>query len=284
MRAMTSMIRSFGPFAFCSLMALCWPVQGLAAQSVRAENADKAAEDRYIECLNMADLAPDRAIDMALAWVADGGGVPARHCEALALAKDGDYAEAAIRLERLVEDMRIGRDMPIIAGERLTADAAFLSEVYAQAANAWLLADDSFRAMDAIDAAVTLATVQSAAELQYRVDRARIAAADEDFSLALTDLTYVQRYDPGRKDILLLIGSAARALGQFKKALAALDAYDLVFKDDPVSVLERAHLMESEGKIAKARKLYLRVTELSDNASLIEIARANIERLDLEVD
>lgn len=267
---------------FVSLMALVAPLQGAAAQSVTVEGRGSAGEARYIECLDMAEKAPDRAIDMALAWKADGGGVPARHCEALALANDGEYAEAAIRLEGLVEDMRIGRDMPIIGGKRLTADADFLAEVYAQAANTWLLADETFRALDAIDAAIDLAPPQSPAELAYRVDRARIAAADGDYTLAFNDLARVRIYDPARKDILLFLASAARAIGRYEEASTSLDAYDEAFPDDPVSVLERAHLMDSLGKPEEARKLYLKVIELAGETSLAEAARSNIERLDFK--
>ncbi len=251
------------------------------AQGIRTESTNAVAENRYRECLDLAERAPDKAIDNALAWQAADGGVPARHCEAIALATAGEFGEAAVRLEGLVEDMRIGRDMPIVGGKRVTADPVMVADVYGQAANAWLLAGEVWRAVDAIDAALSVVPKETAQEMVLLVDRARIAAADDDYKRAYSDLVRVRVYDPGRRDILILMATAARALGRYEEAQVALDGYRATFPDDLSGVLEQAHIHDAQGDVDEARRLYLQIADEDAEGYLGQIARDNLERLAL---
>jgi len=248
------------------------------AFAVMAASSDKS---RYDICLDMAERTPDRAINEALIWQNEQGGIPARHCEALGLFYLKEYREAAARLEKIAEDMRIGRGMPTRRGTRQTATASMLADMYAQAANAWLLADEIAAAETAIDIAMSLSVNGSSQELELLIDRARIAAADEDFALALKDLQTVQNRDPGRKNILVLIAAAARGSGQLVLAEQALNEYQSLFPNDIDGHLERGNLHDVLGNLSAARISWRKVLELSEMGPSADAARANLERIDL---
>lgn len=249
----------------------------------QSRNAERG-EDRYAACMTMADRVPDKGINMALAWIADGGGVPARHCEAYGLSRMGEYAEAAARMMQIAKDMRVGKDMPVRMGTRMVANAEMLADMYGQAANAWLLAGEIIRAEDAIDIALSLSPNGTQQDLDLTLDRARIAAADNDFALALKDLEFVQKGDPGRKDILVLIASAARGVGDFTKADMTLAEYLAVFPDDPAGHLELGNLRHAQGDKGAARKAWLAVLALEEEGINADAARANLETMDVNTD
>jgi len=240
-----------------------------------------ADEKRYSTCMDLAVRAPDKAINQALVWQGEQGGIPARHCEALGLFYLKEYMESAARLEHIAEDMRVGKDMPVRMGKRMVATASMLADMYGQAANAWLMADEIVRAESAIDAALSLTVNGSIQESELLVDRARIAAADEDFDAALKDLEKAQLLDPGRKDILVLIAASARGTGSFLKASQALDEYQRLFPNRTDGHLERGNLYDAQGMTSAARISWLKVLSYGEVGSDADAARANLERIDL---
>jgi len=241
-----------------------------------------ADEIRYGKCMDIAVQAPDKAINLALVWQNEGGGVPARHCEALGLFHLQEYGEAAARLEKIAQDMRVGRDMPVRRGKRIVASAEMLADMYNQTANAWLLANELTRAETAVDTALSLTESGSPQEMDLLVDRARIAAADEDFELALDDLERVQQLDPGRKDILVLLAAAARGTENYAKALIALDNYQAVYSNRTAGYLERGNLLDALGQKKEARQSWLKLLQITDIGPDADAARANLERLDVD--
>lgn len=269
--------------AMKTLMSI--PTFALAASlltgNVMAADGDMTREEtRYARCMDMADRSPDKGINLALAWIADGGGVPARHCEAFGLSRLGEHAEAAARLMEIAKDMRVGKDMPVRMNKRVVATAPMLADMYGQAANAWLLAGEIVRAEDAIDLALSLAVKRTAQEYELMLDRARIAAADEDFSLALNDLDYVLKGDPGRKDILILVAAAARGVGQFQRADLVLAEFQAAFPENPAGFLELGNLRHAQGDFPAARKAWVKAVLLEEAGPNAEAARANLEKMD----
>ncbi|MFC3053710.1 tetratricopeptide repeat protein [Kordiimonas pumila] len=241
-----------------------------------------AGEDRYIACLDMAAVAPDKAINEALVWQTSGGGVPARHCEAIGLFHLHEYGEAAMRFELIAEDMRVGKGMPVRDGKRLTATAAMLADMYDQAANAWLLADEIVRAENAVDLALSLVPEDSQQELDLILDRARIAAADGDYVMALEDIEYIRLKDASRTDLLVFLAASARGTKHYAKADAAITEYLALYPNDPAGYLERGNLYDATGKAQEARLSWLKVIELSPDSVDADAARANLERLDMK--
>lgn len=247
-------------------------------------HAQTSDEERYGACVTMAERVPDKAINLALAWQAEEGGVPARHCEALALFHLKEYAEAAARMMAIADDMRVGKGMPVRGGKRLVANAALLADMYGQAANAWLLADEIVRAEDAIEVALALVPHHSPQGRELMVDRARIAAADRDYELALQDLEAVLQLDTNRTDILVLIASAARGVRQYRRADEALAAYFKSYPDSPAGLLELGNLRHAEGKMDEARAAWIKLLVASGEGPEADAARLNLEKLDLQIE
>ncbi len=243
--------------------------------------AQQADEERYGKCLDMAERAPDRAINMALVWQGEAGGVPARHCEAIGLFHLGEYSEAAIRFEKIAEDMRIGKDMPVRQEKRIVANKTLLAEMYGQAANAWLLADELVRAEAAVNTAMSLAEQNTQQMVDLMLDKAQIAAADGYFHVSLELVEKVMIMDKGRKDILLYAASSARGSEDYIKAQFYLDQFQDIFPDNITGYLERGNLEDALGHPGLARKSWIKVIELAPESVDAEAARANMERLDL---
>ncbi|MCJ9429910.1 tetratricopeptide repeat protein [Kordiimonas marina] len=243
----------------------------------------KSDEERYSKCMSLAEQSPDAGINMALVWQGQGGGVPARHCEAIGLFHEGEYGEAAARLMLIAEDMRTGKDMPVQDDKRVVADASMLADMYDQAANAWLLAKETMRAENAIDMALAVVEKGTSQQQELKIDRARIAAADHDYDLALRDLRDVQKADPGRDDILILIASAARGLGKYDQAKVALDNYMKTHPDNSTAYLEKGNLAYALGDKDGARQAWVKVLLLTQKGPDAKAARDNIEKMDLEV-
>ncbi len=245
-------------------------------------SAAEGGEERYRACVDMIDRSPDKAINLALEWQAAGGGVPARHCEALGLFHLQEYAESAVRLMRIAEDIRVGKGMPVLGNQRLVADGVLIADMYGQAANAWLLAGEIVRAEDAIELALAVVPSGTAQERELLVDRARIAAADHDYEYALQDLEAVLKADEDREDILLLIASAARGIGKLDRAEAALAQYRKAYPGDIAALLELGNLRFAQGRKDEARKAWLDLLLKTEEGPDADAARANLQKLDVK--
>lgn len=275
---------SFAVRPAATLLVLAGLASLNAGSALAGQSAEAAQEDRYDLCLDLVEKTPDRGINNALVWQLEGGGVPARHCEALGLFYAGEYSEAAIRLEGIAEDMRIGRGMPVRGDERATATANMLADTYGQAAQAWLLGGELVRAEATIGQALALVVVNSPLERSLKVVRARIAAAEEDFDLALSELEAVLRVEPRRTDLLLFVAAAARGTQDYAKAERSLKAYIKQFPNDPSAYLELGNLKDAMGDADAARKAWLQVLTLQEFGPDAEAARVNIERIDVVKD
>jgi len=262
------------------MLTLAWLLA--AASPVLADDDLAEAERRYGTCLEMASRTPDRGINEALVWQGQGGGAPARHCEAVGLYHMGEYAESAARLELIAEDMRFGRDMPMQDGKRIVGTSLMLASIWTQAANAWLMADEIVRAESAIDQALALAPKGSKLERQALTDRARIAASDGDFDLAYTDLKRVSMADPGDTSALLLLASAARQTEKLAEAKEILDKIAEDRAEDPAFWLEAGNLADVMGKTDEARADWLKAAQLAPDSSAANAARRNLQRIDLK--
>ncbi len=254
----------------------------VALQVGRAADDMTAAEERYGNCLMTASRSPDKGINEALVWRGEGGGAPARHCEAVGLFNIGEYAESAARLELIAEDMRYGRDMPLKDGKRVVGTSLMLASIWTQAANAWLMADEITRAEAAIDQALSLAPRGTKVERQALTDRARIAAADGDFDLAYTDLKRVTVTDPGDTSALLLLASAARQTERLAEAEQLLEKIAADREADPAYWLELGNLKDAEGDTAAARSAWLKVAQMAPDSGAALAAQRNLERIDLK--
>ena len=226
----------------------------------------RAADERddYAACLARAERVPSEAFERALAWRHEGGGLPARHCAALALVSLGQHAAAAERLQRLAEDMQA-------AGHDNAA------EVFGQAGNAWLLGGSPERAQTALSAALKL----ESRDPELLIDRARAFAASGGYERAAEDLDRALELAPGRADALTFRASARRRLGLLYEAGDDIARALGLEPDRAEALLERGHLRLALGDRMGARRDWLRVRVLVPGTAAAAGAGALLDRLDL---
>src|SRR3546814_2683037 len=143
--------------------------------------------------MDLAETAPDEALEAAETWGDLGGSDPARHCAAVALMRLGHFEAAGQELETLAAS--------------LEADYAYLQiSLLIQAAQAWLAAGNVERAY----AVQSTALARQPNDIELLVDRAMTAASVGDYADAVDDLGRALSHAPHRADILVLRASAHR--------------------------------------------------------------------------
>ncbi|TNE37084.1 MAG: tetratricopeptide repeat protein [Alphaproteobacteria bacterium] len=241
------------------------PIQPAGAEETTASG--ESPRVRYQNCLAQTKKAPELALENAFAWRDEGGGFPARHCVALALVAMKKYDIAAPKLEELAEDMR-------------KAGSPLLVPVLSQAANVWLLAGNYERA----EAVATAALEIEPQNIDLLIDRSRIRAKTGNYQGAYDDLDLVLKLDPTRTDALTFRAAALRQLGQITRAL---EDVELALSLEPGLVdalAERGILYHLTGKDDLARKDWLAAINLAPKSPAADLARLNLENLDVHTD
>lgn len=231
-----------------------------------APNAGEAIDDaqQYRHCIALARQKPQEGWEEALAWGSLGGGEAARHCGAIALIGLRQYEEGASRLEDLAATSK--------------GDAKLRAGMLAQAGQAWLLAQNPERANAAQTAALKL--VPDAPDLL--VDRSESLAAAKNYKDALADLNRALQIAPDRVDALTFRATAKRFLDDRASAetdIARALKLDPKYQD---AWLENGILKRLAGKDAEARQDWLTVLDIAPNSPAADMARRNIELLDVK--
>ena len=250
-------------------LALALTLATAAATAAMAQ-AGKGAIDHdreYASCLKLVGTKPEEAFESALAWRDSGGGLPAKHCAALALVELKLYADAADRLEKLAEDMQK-------EGSKLTV------EVLGQAGNAWLLANLPNRAEMVLTAALKI----DSDNVDILIDRARALASAENWAGARTDLDLALTLEPERDDAYTFRAAARRHLGDRAGALEDIETALALNPESPEALLERGILRRFQGDAKGARADWLKVRLNAPNTPAADAAGINLEDLDVKRD
>ncbi len=237
-------------------------VAPLALLPVMAGAAPATDASHYRACLAAASSAPGQALDDAMRWATNGGGLPAQHCAALALVGMGRYGEAAARLDALAR----AKDVP---------DANFRATLFDQAGNAWLMAGNGAKAIASLSSALAL----SGGDADLFADLARAQAMRKNWSEVDSDLSAALQMDPRRADLLVLRASARRALGRLKQAWADIEAALKLRPGDGEALVERGLLRKQVGDMAGARRDFQAALKASPSAATAAAARSNLDAL-----
>ena len=221
-----------------------------------------AEGEDYERCLAMLSDDPVGANAFADAWQATGGGDGALHCQALAEIALGNTDTGADMLEKLAGVSH--------------APALARAAVYAQAVQAWLMADDPARAYGA----ATLAIALSPNDPDLMIDRSIAAATEGRYMDAIDDLNHVLALNPNRVDALVYRAAAWRREERLKEAQADIDRAIAINPDYPEALLERGILRERNGDRAGARQDWQRVIDLAPGAATADLAQQNLGLLE----
>ncbi|PWS36855.1 hypothetical protein DFH01_14955 [Falsiroseomonas bella] len=234
------------------------PPEAAASAAAPPEPAAPAATSESERCNALLRSDPDAARGFAAQWRSAQGGSAAEQCEALAILALGDPAQAATRLEAIAARG---------AGDRPTKAALF-----AQAAQAWLLAGDANRAYGATTLALTL----TPEDLELLVDRAVALGTLGRYREALEDLDRVLSLDPDRAEALVFRAAALRQLDRPDMARRDLDRALAIEPDHVEGLLERGILRQLAGDEEGARRDWERVVAIAPGSAAADLAAQNL--------
>jgi tetratricopeptide (TPR) repeat protein len=219
------------------------PAAPPAAAPAPAANAQNA---RLAACVEQTRVAAERAVETANAWLAEGGRLDARQCLGLAYVALGRWRAAATAYEQA-------------AREAEAAQSPRRATFWVQAGNAWLAADESTRAIQAFDAALTATTLSDELRGEVHLDRARALVAMGNSAAARTDLDRALQLVPADPMAWYLSAGLAARMDDLTRAAADIARARQLAGDDPDVLLLAGTIAGLQGNGAEAERLYRQV-------------------------
>jgi tetratricopeptide (TPR) repeat protein len=261
------------PSAFAQDIPLTGP-EGMGRNNV-------VNQKKYSDCMGLVDNRPKMARNFANEWMLEYGGIPARHCRALAESALGNHDIAARDLDEMAQEFRLRKAGPTRKplGD---ADADLLASFYLQAGNAWLLANQPTKAYELLSLGISEAAITGTIRMNLLVDRARSLARVDDWEAAAKDLTIALTLENTHFEALVLRASAYRKLEKFELAKSDIDnalGLDATHAD---GLLEAGNLALAQDRDVDARAHWLTYLRLYPEGTAIEDVRKNLEALDVK--
>lgn len=255
------------------------PAQDEAAAAEELDGNPFAAAEypdalRYRACIAEVRERPEVALKAAALWRDNEGGVPAKHCTAIALLALDRVEEAAAWLDEAAEDVADGQGLH---ARGAVGGRALVAELKAQAGNAWMLAADYERALAAFSDAIARLPAATVAVAELLVDRARAAAGLGDYGRAISDLDRVIERMPERIDAYVLRATAHRYMQSLDAAELDLMRALAIDPDDAEALFERGIVRRLSGDDHGAREDWERVAKLHPGTETAELALDNLE-------
>ncbi|MFC3712458.1 tetratricopeptide repeat protein [Sphingoaurantiacus capsulatus] len=234
---------------------------GLTATAAYAQR-NPADRDRYGRCIAETRSDAAKAVETANNWRAAGGGLPARHCLAMAYLAQERFAPAAVALEQAARAAEAERD-PAAA------------DLWGQAGNAALLAGDTEKAHAYLSSALLGAGPDNQRRGQLLIDRARASVELAKPSEARADLDQAIRLMPKEPAAWLLSATLARRQGELLRASSEIAEAAKLVPNDPDILLEQGNIAGAQGDPAAARTAWDAVVKASpDSPAGKEAAKA----------
>lgn len=248
--------------ALIAALLLASATVATVACAAPVRDADQAG--RYRACLALIDSAPDQAIERATQWRGEaGGGVPARHCLALAYAKQGNYAEAATALAATANAAE-GEADPHVA------------ELWGQAGNAALQAGQPQLALGCFGSGIAASGMKPARTVPLLIDRARAAVELHRDAEARTDLERATRLDPASAEAWLLRATLARRDHDLPAAERFILQAGTIAPGDADVGVEAANIAAAQGKLDLARAAWTAVAKGAPGSTAAETATRSL--------
>lgn len=222
------------------------PVIALALLAAAPALAAPSDPTRYAACIELAPKDPARAMQLAYAWRIEGGGVPARHCLAVAQMNARHYEAALKSYEAAGLASEDARDGQAIALWRQAAEAAMIAEQPGEAVRFLT------RAL-AKPGGLELSPRAEADLLGARAE-AQVAAGKSDAAMA--DLSRATTLAPEQFMPWLLKATLARRGGDLAGAEAALLKAAALAPDSADVELEAGNIAAAKGDMALARQAW----------------------------
>jgi len=233
----------------------------------------------YKNCITATGDKPENALEMALTWRDTGGGLPARHCVAMAYSAMGDYQSAGLEFETLADEMRRGLGWSFL-GIAPPAKRGLLAEVYAQGGNAWLLAGDPNKAYELFTRGLSETEEKTGTYANLLIDRSLASGQMGDYQKALDDLQKVETFIKPDAEIHVLKASAYRGLKQYIQAKIELETAFRLDNQNREAFLERGNLLHEMGDDEGAKENWQAYLRVYPDGPAAKAVRENLEALD----
>lgn len=224
-------------------------------------------EARFDACSLMASQEPEKAIDAANQWRIEGGGVPARHCLALAYARQGRWVPAAVAFEQAARESEVAKD-------------GRAANLWVQAGNARLAANEPRAARTALDTALASGLLKGEMAGEAHLDRARAAVGMDDPAAARADLDQALKLVPADPLAWLLSATLARRMNDLERAQADIGEAAKRSPDDASVALEAGNIAMLAGSPEAARVAWQGAVANQPESEAGKAAAAALKALD----
>lgn len=204
----------------------------------------------FDRCVALAKSNPDGAVALAEQWRAQGGGMAARQCLGMAFAGLERWAPAATAFEQAAAEAEKAKDQGA-------------SDLWAQAGNAWIAADDAARARAALDRALAGTALTPELRGEVHFDRARALVGLGDVAGARADLDKGLALVPGDPFGWYLSAALAQREGALARARSDVDKAVSLAPDDADVLLLAGNIAGLGGDLAKAREWHDRAARIA---------------------
>lgn len=206
---------------------------------------------------------PQVAREDASVWFRNGGGVPARLCEAAALEEMGANATAA----RILTGMA--------ANPNRAMDAVLRATIFADGARLWLVSGRPDLTLEALRQAETLVVPDS----DLIILRARAQAALDDWPAALVTVSPLAEQLPGNADLQALLAATLLENGKLPEAKEAAQRALTIEPALPQGLFQMAKAEAALGNTTEASRLLLQIINTWPNDPIADQARQQLQSL-----
>ncbi len=244
------------------LLALILAVPAGAAEPALDPALDR---QRYDGCVRALETDAPIAERFGREWAERGGGLPARHCRALALMRMERFADAEAELADMA---------------RAAASGAFAADLWAQAGNAALLGGDAGKAAGHFEAGLgVVGAFAPLREAALRIDLARALVEMGRNAQARGALDRAVTLDPANATGWLLSAALARRQGDLARASHDIARASALAPSDPDVMLEQGHVAAAAGDREGAERVWALVLRAAPGSEAARLAaRARAER------
>lgn len=226
-------------------------------------------QQRFNDCVALANRNAEKAITEAETWRSNGGGLLARQCLALAYVAAERWAPAALTFEQAARDAQIQQD-------------GRAANLWVQSGNASLANDEPVKARTAFDRALALPVLSDAMRGEALMDRARANVAADDPAAARTDLDAALKLVPEDPMGWLLSATLARRQKEYPRAEKDIREAARLAPDASAIAYEQGNIAFEQGQADVARGNWQRAITLDKGGGAANAARMAIAKLETE--
>lgn len=255
----------------CGITALLTASAALAqsgqSQSAQIVGPPDPREAQFNQCLDLAIDDPASGVGNANEWLTLGGGYFARHCLGFAYVRQQRWDAAATAFAQAANDAQS-------QGDRRATN------LWTQAANAALAADQPTEGLSYINSALAQGTLTGDRLGEAYLDRARILVALNRLEDARSDFAQVQALVPEDPLGWLLSATLERRLDNLERAGADISVALSLGPEDPDILVEAGSIAALSGNFPAARKAWEQVVAIDAPGPARVSAKDYLRQLD----